>query len=66
MEHPVVQEIAKATPPAAVIATSWFYNVHWGDIAYFLTAVYTTGLIVQLVYRLYKWVKERKKHGSQS
>lgn len=62
MEHPVVQELAKATPPAAVVATSWFYNVHWGDIAYFLTAVYTTGLIIQLGYRFYRWVKHR--HGS--
>jgi len=59
MEHPVVQELAKATPPATIVATSWFYNVHWGEIAYFLTAIYTTGLIIQLGYRFYKWVKAK-------
>lgn len=59
MDHPVITDLAKATPPATIIASA-MYGVQWSEIAYFLTAIYTFGLICQQGYRLAKWLKERK------
>jgi hypothetical protein len=47
--------IVKAAPPVFVSASSIFGLVHWSDVAYVLTAIYTFLMITQHIWE--KWVK---------
>jgi hypothetical protein len=50
--------IVKAAPPVFVSASSVLGLVHWSDVAYALTAIYTGLMITQHIWE--KWIKPWK------
>jgi hypothetical protein len=62
-QNTMLSDVAKAAPPGGALVASHFFNVTLPIVIQVCTAIYAVGLVVQMGWRLYKFVREQRAKG---
>lgn len=57
-----MMDTVKATPVALVAFGQWVTHVDWQPWVFFLTVVYTGFLLVEKLYKGWKWLRAKRAH----